>query len=87
MNTEGVDGLPGDLEVRRSELERAFLSVQRERVALTDAFMRSAVECGSAEVETLIVRLLRLQRVVGVAHLQSTAAAAHGRDGVGPGLR
>jgi hypothetical protein len=87
MSAVGVDGLTDDADARRWELERAFLSVQRERVALTDAFTRSAVECGSADVETLIVRLLRLQRVVGVAHLQSTAAAAYGHDSVGSGLR
>jgi hypothetical protein len=66
MNAKRAD-LPADLGARRPELQRAILSVQRERVGLTEAFMGLAVECGAAEIETLILRLLRLQRAVGMA--------------------
>jgi len=64
MNARQTGGRPVDPGERRVELERAFLSVQGERVALTAAFMRLTVESGPAGIELVIVRLLRLQRAV-----------------------
>jgi hypothetical protein len=73
MNAEGADRLADDADARRSELERAFLSVQRERMALTETYVPFAVECGPGGIETLILRLLRLQRTVGMANHQLSA--------------
>jgi|SRR5690348_11444454 hypothetical protein len=44
------------------ELARALLSVQRERLTLTETAKRSVAERNSKAMETLIMRLLRLQR-------------------------
>jgi hypothetical protein len=68
MNAEGADRLADDADARRSELERAFLSVQRERMALTDAFMGLRGECRPPDIEALLVRLLRLRRTVKTSH-------------------
>jgi len=69
MRTEMSDPLPAGREARRSELQRTFLSVQRERVALTECLMRPAAERDPTNIETLIVRLLRLQRVLEKARI------------------
>jgi len=69
MSTEMSDPLQADREARRSELQHTFLSVQRERVALTECLMRPAAERDLADIETLIVRLLRVQRVMEKARI------------------
>lgn len=67
MSVECTVGPLGSVDARRSELERAALSIQRERVALTEALMRLAGDYMPATIETLIVSLLRLRRVVEAA--------------------
>lgn len=69
MSTGMSDLPPADREARRSELQNMFLSVQGERVALTECLMRPAAERDPAYIETLMVRLLRLQRVVEKARI------------------
>lgn len=69
MSTEMSDPLPADREARRAELQHTFLSVQRERVALTECLMRPAAERDPADIETLIVRLLRMQRALEKARI------------------
>ena len=67
MNGKLTHTLTDGAETRRSDLGRAVLSVQRERVALTESFARLALDHGPLAVEALMVRLLRLQRAVAMA--------------------
>jgi hypothetical protein len=67
MNTQGADELTGEDGARRSALERAYLGVQRERVALTESFVRMGGDCGPAVLGLVIVRWLRLQRAAETA--------------------
>ena len=64
MSTEISNPMLVDRKARCSELQHIFLSVQRERVALTECIMRHAAEWDPADIETLIVRAVRVQRVV-----------------------
>ena len=74
MNAKRANSRPVDEE----ELEQALLNVQRERVALTEAFMRLNVECSSSGIEMLVVRLLRLQRETGAAQKLAATARHNG---------
>ena len=64
MSTEISNPVLVDRQARRSELQHVLLSFQRERVALTECLMRHAGEWDPADIETLIVRAVRVQRVV-----------------------
>ena len=63
-------GSAADTAARRAELARALLTVQQERMALTEAFMRLGIEAesGPVGIEAVLLRLLRLRRAAGVAH-------------------
>jgi hypothetical protein len=58
---------PADAETLRSELERCFLNVQGERVALTAAVLRLEAASGPAGLELVVLRLLRLRRATDSA--------------------
>ena len=71
MKARRVNLPVADATARRAEMARALLSVQLERVALTEAFMRlgTEAESGPAGIEAVLVRLLRLRRATDIAEV------------------